>query len=75
MDWIYDYMVWSDNEGRSMQNLLWGIAVGMQNAAQAIAVATSPLIFNSVEMAIPAIIYSLLMNVILLGYLKIFCRD
>ena len=51
------------------------IEVGMQNAAQAIAVATSPLIFNSVEMAIPAIIYSLLMNVILLGYLKIFCRD
>lgn len=33
VDWIYDYMVWSDNEGRSMQNLLWGIAVGMQNAA------------------------------------------
>lgn len=51
------------------------IEVGMQNAAQAITVATSPLIFNSVEMAIPAIIYSLLMNVILLGYLKIFCRD
>ena len=51
------------------------IEVGMQNAAQAIAVATSPLIFNSVEMAIPAIIYSLLMNVILLGYLKIFCRN
>lgn len=51
------------------------IEVGMQNAAQAIAVATSPLIFNSVEMAIPAIIYSLLMNVILLGYLKLFCRN
>ena len=51
------------------------IEVGMQNAAQAITVATSPLIFNSVEMAIPAIIYSLLMNVILLGYLKLFCRN
>lgn len=44
------------------------IEVGMQNAAQAIAIATSPLIFNSGEMAIPAIIYALLMNVILLMY-------
>ena len=42
------------------------IEVGMQNAAQAIAIATSPFIFNSGEMAIPAIIYALLMNVILL---------
>ncbi|MBQ8361519.1 MAG: bile acid:sodium symporter family protein [Bacteroidaceae bacterium] len=45
------------------------IEVGMQNAAQAIAIATSPFIFNSGEMAIPAIIYALLMNVILLLYL------
>lgn len=44
------------------------IEVGMQNAAQAIAIATSPFIFNSGEMAIPAIIYALLMNVILLVY-------
>ena len=44
------------------------IEVGMQNAAQAIAIATSPFIFNSGEMAIPAIIYALLMNVILLFY-------
>ena len=44
------------------------IEVGMQNAAQAIAIATSPFIFNSGEMAIPAIIYALLMNVILLTY-------
>ena len=40
----------------------------MQNAAQAIAIASSPLIFNSGEMALPAIIYALLMNVILLVY-------
>lgn len=40
----------------------------MQNAAQAIAIATSPFIFNSGEMAFPAIIYALLMNVILLTY-------
>ena len=44
------------------------IEVGMQNAAQAIAVATSPFIFNNPEMAIPAILYSLMMNVVLLIY-------
>lgn len=48
------------------------IEVGMQNAVQAIAIATSPFIFNSGEMAIPAIIYALLMNVILLLYILIF---
>ena len=45
------------------------IEVGMQNAAQAITIATSPFIFNSGEMAIPAIIYALLMNVLLLLYI------
>lgn len=44
------------------------IEVGMQNAAQAIAIASSPFIFNSGEMALPAICYALLMNVILLTY-------
>jgi BASS family bile acid:Na+ symporter len=44
------------------------IEVGMQNAAQAIAIASSPFIFNSGEMALPAIIYALFMNVILLTY-------
>lgn len=44
------------------------IEVGMQNAAQAIAIASSPFIFNSGKMALPAIIYALLMNVILLTY-------
>lgn len=47
------------------------IEVGMQNAAQAIAIASSPFIFNSGEMALPAIIYALLMNVILLTYVGI----
>lgn len=46
------------------------IEIGMQNAAQAIAIASSPLIFNAPQMAIPAIVYALLMNVILLVYLK-----
>ena len=45
------------------------IEIGMQNAAQAIAIASSPFIFNDDKMAIPAIIYALLMNVILLTYL------
>ena len=44
------------------------IEVGMQNAAQAIAIASSPFIFNDGRMALPAIIYALLMNVILLIY-------
>lgn len=44
------------------------IEVGMQNAAQAIAIASSPFIFASEEMAIPAILYSLMMNVVLLVY-------
>ena len=44
------------------------IEVGMQNAAQAIAIATSPFIFNTAEMAIPAILYSLMMNIVLLIY-------
>ena len=48
------------------------IEVGMQNAAQAIAIAFSPFIFNSGEMAIPAIIYALLMNIVLLIYIATF---
>lgn len=44
------------------------IEVGMQNAAQAIAVATSPFVFNNASIATPAIVYALLMNVVLLTY-------
>ena len=44
------------------------IEVGMQNAAQAIAIASSPFIFANEQMAIPAILYSLMMNVVLLLY-------
>lgn len=51
------------------------IEVGMQNAAQAIAIASSPFIFNSGEMAIPAIIYALMMNIILLLYVYVIRRD
>ena len=45
------------------------IEVGMQNAAQAIMLAG--LVFHSGEMALPAIMYALMMNVILLTYIYI----
>lgn len=48
------------------------IEVGMQNAAQAIMLAG--VVFHSGEMALPAIIYALLMNVILLGYVYVIRR-
>lgn len=51
------------------------IEIGMQNAAQAIAIATSPFIFNDGHMALPAIIYALLMNVILLTYVWLIRRS
>lgn len=47
------------------------IEIGMQNAAQAITIACSPLIFNNEIIAIPAIIYALMMNLILLVYVGI----
>ena len=47
------------------------IEVGMQNAAQAIAIASSPFIFANEVMAIPAILYSLMMNIVLLSYVGI----
>ena len=50
------------------------IEVGMQNAAQAIAIASSPIVFNNDVIAIPAIIYALMMNVILITYVAIVKR-
>lgn len=47
------------------------IEIGMQNAAQAITIACSPLIFANEVIAIPAIIYALMMNLILLAYVGI----
>lgn len=47
------------------------IEVGMQNAAQAIAIASSPFIFDNPVIATPAIIYALLMNVVLLAYVAV----
>jgi BASS family bile acid:Na+ symporter len=43
----------------------------MQNAAQAISIASSPFVFANDVMAIPAIVYALMMNVILLTYVGI----
>ena len=57
------------NDYRQRRTVL--IEVGMQNAAQAIAIASSPLIFANEEMAIPAILYSLMMNIVLLTYVGI----
>lgn len=51
------------------------IEIGMQNAAQSIAVASSPFIFNNDIIAIPAIIYALMMNIILLIYVGIVKRS
>lgn len=50
------------------------IEVGMQNAAQAIAVATSPFVFDNPVLATPAIIYALLMNLVLLTYVAVVSR-
>lgn len=50
------------------------IEVGMQNAAQAIALASSPFVFNNSEIAIPAIVYALMMNIILLLYVAVVKR-
>ena len=47
------------------------IEVGMQNAAQAIAIASSPFIFDNPVIATPAIIYALMMNLVLLTYVAI----
>lgn len=58
--------------GRERRTIV--IEVGMQNAAQAITVACSPLVFNDERIAIPAIIYALMMNVILLIYVAIVKR-
>ena len=51
------------------------IEVGMQNAAQAIAIASSPIVFANEQMAIPAILYSLMMNIVLLIYVEICKKD
>ncbi len=45
------------------------IEVGMQNAAQAIAIAASPLLLADFAFAVPAVVYAVTMNVVLLGYL------
>ncbi|MCJ8499193.1 bile acid:sodium symporter family protein [Desulfatitalea alkaliphila] len=45
------------------------IEVGMQNAAQAMAVAASPFLLADGAYAIPAVVYAVTMNGVLLGYL------
>ena len=55
--------------GREQRTIV--IEIGMQNAAQAITVASSPFVFNNDIMTIPAIIYALMMNIILLTYVGV----
>ena len=55
--------------GREQRTII--IEIGMQNAAQAISIASSPFVFANDVMAIPAIVYALMMNVILLSYVGI----
>lgn len=55
--------------GRDTRTIV--IEVGMQNAAQAIALAASPLVFNNEVVAIPAIVYALIMNIVLLLYVAL----
>lgn len=50
------------------------IEIGMQNAAQAMALAASPFVFNQPGYAIPATVYALMMNVVLLIYVGIVKR-
>ncbi len=57
--------------GRQRRTIV--IEVGMQNSAQAIAVAGSPFVLNNESFALPAVIYALMMNVILLAYIG-WCR-
>ena len=61
------------NDDRQRRTVV--IEVGMQNAAQAIAIASSPLIFANDTMAIPAILYSLAMNIVLLTYVGVIKRS
>ena len=48
-------------DGRQKKTVI--IEVGIQNGVQAIVIATSPLIFNNLTLAIPATIYSVLMYI------------
>lgn len=58
--------------GRERRTIV--IEVGMQNAAQAIAIACSPFVFNNETIAVPAIIYALMMNVVLIIYVLVASR-
>ncbi|HBN06216.1 MAG TPA: bile acid transporter [Bacteroidales bacterium] len=44
------------------------IGVGIKNAAQAILIATSPFILHNPEIGIPAVLYALIMNIVVLTY-------
>ena len=47
------------------------IGVGIKNAAQAMLIAASPIILNNPKIAIPAVLYALIMNIVILVYVAI----
>lgn len=47
------------------------IGVGIKNVAQAMLIAASPIILNNSEIAIPAVLYALIMNIVILIYVAI----
>lgn len=51
------------------------IGVGIKNAAQAMLIATSPIILNNPKIAIPAVLYALIMNIIILVYVAVNKRE
>ena len=47
------------------------IGVGIKNVAQAMLIAASPIILNNSEIAIPAVLYALIMNIVILIYVAV----
>lgn len=47
------------------------IGVGIKNAAQAMLIAASPIILNNPKIAIPAVLYALIMNIVILVYVAV----
>jgi BASS family bile acid:Na+ symporter len=50
------------------------IGVGIKNAAQAILIATSPFILYNPKIGIPAVLYALIMNIVVLTYVGLYIK-
>lgn len=51
------------------------IGVGIKNAAQAILIATSPIILHNSKIGIPAVLYALIMNIVVLSYVGLNIKE